>query len=178
MQEINRQGWPQWQRKRYAYVGAAPAAGADFTITVPAGRVWEVVSIQASLTTSGVAGTRQVSLSLSDGQTVFLTLAAFTTQIASLTRRYTWFTGAAPYTISTDIVSQVPPLILQQTSVIASSTASKDTADQWTGPLLQVIETTFGSQPLLVPGLPDFVTVDAAVTTQTIPPPDLDVPRG
>jgi hypothetical protein len=165
----NPQGWPQWQRRRYTATVAAPAVNTEWTQTVPPGKVWEVLSIQASLVTDGNAATRQVSLSLTDPVVAYLVLGAFTTQLASLTRRYTWFPGAAPYAISTDIVSQTPPLIMQPGSVITSATASRQVGDQWSAVQINVIESTIGSQPVEVEGIPDWVAILAGYVTQYIP---------
>jgi len=164
-----RQGWPQWQRYRSVLTVAAPAAGADWSLTVPAGHIYEVLSIQASLVTSAAVATRQVSLTLSNGVAVFLTLAAGFSQLTGLTRRYAWYPFANPYTVLPDGINEIPTTILQGLSIIASSTALIDAGDQWSAVKLQVVDTLVSSNPLYVSGMPDYVAEQASVVTAEIP---------
>lgn len=70
---------------------ANPAAGADFTVTVPAGANWVLNSVSARLVTSATVATRLPALVISDGSgnVVFNGPTAYG-QTATLTWTYTW----------------------------------------------------------------------------------------
>ena len=50
---------------------AAPAAGAEFSITVPGGEVWELHTLLTKLTTDATVANRHLELTLDDGNTVY-----------------------------------------------------------------------------------------------------------
>lgn len=72
---------------------AAPAAGADFTIAVPAGARWELLSLFATLTTAVAVANRVVTLTIDDGTHVFLKSSQQQQQAASLAWDYFWAPG-------------------------------------------------------------------------------------
>lgn len=86
------------------YVTDSAANDSDKTITVPAGVVWYVLNIYASLATSADAGNRLMALIVSDGNgTEVYRNAAANVQTASTTEYYAWMAqiGAPAETVAT-----------------------------------------------------------------------------
>lgn len=125
------------------YTLTDPAAGADFTITVPTGVVWKLLAVRAELTSDGNAATRSVVLELADGSNTFFDTGAAGTQAASLTYTYSWAPGvgtdvnAAGVPETTSLPSEV---WLPEGYTLASVTASKQAGDQWARIVVQVEE--------------------------------------
>lgn len=134
-------GESPFQRVRRVVLGTAPAAAADWSITVPMGKLWHVTSIVASLTTSVTAATRSVGLLVSDGHDNFVSAGPAGTQIASLTDTYNWFEGAGGFGFGNWITQPIPHLTIPAGYTISSSTTAIQAGDQWTKPVLWVVET-------------------------------------
>lgn len=150
-------GESPFERIRRTFIGVAPSAGADWSVTVPGGVVWRVLSILASLTSSATAGTRAVNLTVSDGKTVFVDAAPAGTQAISLTYKYAWWKEAGGLAVGTTVCQPIPPLDLPAGFVIASSTANISATDQWTAPVLYVVEAKTKQGPIEIDMLPDMV---------------------
>lgn len=146
-----------WRRSRQIIVGAAPAAGADWSVTVPAGELWELRSVFAQLVTSAAVATRGARLVVNDGTAAFLTLPAPATQAASLTGTYTWAPHGPQLALAQANIGFVPELSLMPGWSIASSTAAIDAGDQWTAPRLYVVRTTVRSGDIDLGELPELV---------------------
>jgi hypothetical protein len=78
-----------------------PAAGVDWTVTIPASVRWRIMGIVAVLATSAVAGNRQVILQLTQAGATACKSAAVPTQIASTVVSYNY--GAGITTLLTQI---------------------------------------------------------------------------
>lgn len=79
------------QVKRIA--GAQPAAGADWTVTVTAGKSWVLFAVYAVLT-QGLTQTPQPILFIDDGANVMLeSIGSTAAQAASTTAAYNWAPG-------------------------------------------------------------------------------------
>lgn len=115
-----------WRRVRVVNVGAVPAAGADWLVTCPAGKVWRVLSVYAVLTSSATAGQRLPRLQVGDGGATFLDVPPVNGQQASIAHRYAWTEHAGPWQAVTG----------QPTSLLASavSTAAAGTVLSYTVP--------------------------------------------
>lgn len=124
-----------------------PAAGADFTVTVPAGSTWVVQAVRGQLVSSAVAGNRLPALRIGDGFTELQRIAAVNNQATGLTWVYTWLPGygyaPATGTIQNLSLGSLAP-VLYAGSTIAAVTAAIDVGDQWSGVALQVLEYTVG----------------------------------
>ena len=145
------------RRVRVVAAAATPAAGADWSLTVPAGHLYELLSVYASLVTDANVATRSVSLVLTDGQATYLVLAAPGTQAASLTWGYAWTQHGNAYAGADGIVSGIPRLLLEPGWTIAASTASKQAGDQWGTPRLLVLDTLIERGRVEVGQLPELL---------------------
>ena len=134
-------GESAWRRTRRTYLGSAPAAGADWSVTVPGGKAWRILSVRAALTTSVAAANRVAALTVSDGSAVFLTIPPAAVQAASLTWTYDWLEHGNNVQVGTLLSGGFPDLIIPAGFVIASSTSLLDAGDQWAAPRLYVVET-------------------------------------
>lgn len=115
-----------------------PAAGVDFTYTVPSGKRGKLMLWSGKLTTSADAANRSVRFSITVGsQTAFIhpTAAGFANQTASAEEYYTLAIGV----IASDGADQefrvgaLPKeLELPAGSVIATTTTNIDNTDAWT----------------------------------------------
>lgn len=73
--------------------GTDPAAGAEASVTVPAGDNWTLTSALISLVTDATVANRRVHLIIDDGTTTVLNLVGSVDQAASLTVVYSWTAG-------------------------------------------------------------------------------------
>jgi len=125
-------------------VGADPAAGAEATITVPAGESWILRSFALTLVTAIAVATRQVTLRITDGTSELAAAIAGDTQIESLTRDYVFAVGGAAFastarpTGNTVIGAALPELTLPPGSVIETLTDAIQAADDFSVPTLLV----------------------------------------
>lgn len=113
---------------------ATPAAGAEWSVTLPGNQIWEVRSITATLVTSAAVATRRPSLVIDDQTTTFMRLVSGITSAASLTTVWSWVNG---YDLETGasgsaVTDPFPAdLTLPAGHRIRSVTAAIDVADQW-----------------------------------------------
>jgi hypothetical protein len=115
---------------------ASPAAGAEFTITVPASEVWDFYSLNARFVSSGSAGNREPSFAIKDGTNTIYRASINAYQIASRDFRYS-FARNVPLTshAGTNNIWTVPcpPIRLAAGYTIGSVTGGILVGDQWSG---------------------------------------------
>lgn len=111
-----------------------PAAGADWTFTVPPSSRFKIVSLNAVLTTSAAGANRQVQLIITNaGGSVVWVGSASANIPASTTANVsaTGLSGGTPI-ITTDVFVPLPPdLFLEGTFILKSLTVGIQGADQW-----------------------------------------------
>lgn len=118
-----------------------PAAGAQFSVTVPGGRAWLVRSVHFRLVTDATAGTRGARIEVETQGVVVLQMLAGAGQGASLTRDYTFARGLASAERDTIINAPiVDPLLLLPADVISSAVVSMAAGDQISNVRLWVVE--------------------------------------
>jgi len=112
---------------------AAPAAGADFSQTVPGNRIWNLRSCRISLTTAVAVANRYVILQITDGTNIKVRWYPAITQPAGQTTEYDFQqgslsqTGGAPF-----ILSYIPtPFFIRSGWVIQTATVNIQAADQF-----------------------------------------------
>ena len=123
---------------------ATPAAGANWSITVPAGASWTLNSVRATLATSAAVANRVPDLQIKDGSgNIVMDALAGVAQTASLTDVWNWSAGAATSTVlgATNTVGLPAGFKLNAGWVIQQATAGLQAADQWSGIALAVTET-------------------------------------
>ena len=128
-------------------VPAAPAAGADWSLTVPGGFRWRLVSLVGRLVTSATVANRYPTLTLSDGTTVFARVPAITAAVASGTSFYWWAIGGGSYVPSTLTTPQslwLPDMWLESGYVVNANTSALDATDQWSQVAAYVVESRTG----------------------------------
>jgi hypothetical protein len=124
-------------------VGADPAANAEFSQAVPAGKTWNLLAVTVSLV-QGITQTPQPTLILDDGTTTFFqTFGASSAQNASVTTQYTWsadlpLTAGGAATVAT---APIPAdLYLGPGSRIRSSTIGIGANSNYGAPAFYVVE--------------------------------------
>ncbi len=135
---------------------ANPAAGADFTITVPAGRTWEILGVAGQFTTSAVAGNRTPSLFLQvRGNPAGISITSGAVIPASQGNNMCWGIGLPAFgpldgTLNTALPQR---MLLNAGDKLGSSTAGILAGDQWSNIYLWVNETFIQSSinPLPLP---------------------------
>lgn len=126
-------------------LGANPAAGAEISEVVPAGKFWIPLSVWVELV-QGITQTPQPVLVIDDGANqIFEALGSSAAQAASSTTKYTWSldlplsgqVGATPNTRSTAPLS---PLILPAGYRIRTVTLGLGANSDYGAPVLYVAE--------------------------------------
>ena len=125
--------------------GDDPAAGAECSIRVPAGEIWELRSFLVNLTTDIAAATRVPVLVLSDGNTDFLRVPTVLTVTASQTRQTCWTPHGWGIASSDANIAVVPlinaPILLPGWQVRTVTTALQ-AGDNYTAPVALVRRVT------------------------------------
>lgn len=127
-------------RTRRVIPVTAPAAGADWAITVPGGHAYTVLSASGILTTAvGSTGDIPALQYTAEGLLVgrwslLLALAA------SIAHRVTWSEHGVTGAMFDTEVASIPTLTLPAGSVIESRTLNIAGGDQWSGVALYVID--------------------------------------
>jgi hypothetical protein len=124
-------------------LGTDPAAGAEFTVTVPAGKYWHLVAVTVSLA-QGITQTPQPTLIIDDATNVlFQGFGASSAQNASVTTQYTWAPNA-PLTAGGAATVATAPLpggvILAPGWRVRSSTLGIGANSNYGVPSLYVVE--------------------------------------
>jgi len=137
---LDGEGWAQ------AVTIGNPAAGTDWSQTVPTNARWELVAASALLTTSAVVANRQPRLIADDGATPVFEAASPVAITAGLAIRESWGAGAGG-PVSADILtggavsSGLPnDLYLPAGFRVRSATGAIDVGDQWSAIRLYVRE--------------------------------------
>ena len=123
--------------------GTNPAAGSDFSQTVPAGRVWNIHAMSFFFTTSATVANRRVHIEFAIAGGPSLDIYSADDQAASLSLKYTvaGFTGAHPQSNDNDHIIMLPPNIwLPDGSTIITDTLNIQVGDDYTAPLFLVEE--------------------------------------
>ena len=121
--------------------GSDPAAGAEWSETVPTGKVWKLLAVRAALVTSAVAGNRRVSIVIDDGTNIIFAARDESVQAASLTHTYYGTLAEARAVADTDHYVQIPDgLWLAAGYRVRSSTTLIDVGDNWGAPVFTIEE--------------------------------------
>ena len=112
---------------------ADPAAGAEFSLTVTAGQVWEIQAVKLFFTTAVAAATREVSLIFDDGVNILFRQVAAVSQIASLGYSYNCSQFGAYYSpvVTNTYLVPISRPILAGGSRIRTFTTGLQGADQY-----------------------------------------------
>jgi hypothetical protein len=120
-----------------------PAAGANWSITVPAGASWTLTSVRATLATSAAVANRVPDLQIKDGSgNIVMDALAGVAQTATLTDTWSWSSGGVTSTVlgASNSVALPWAFRLNPGWVIQQVTTGLQAADQWSGIALSVIE--------------------------------------
>lgn len=134
-----------------------PAAGADWSVTVPAGEFWHIQSLTATLATSAVVGNRAPRLEISDGVNRIDEIQPSTVQAASIAAQRWGMSpgGATPANSNGANVGGwggPQPFLLSPGYILSTSTVNLDVGDQWSQIALDVWFT-------IIPFSADAITV-------------------
>lgn len=137
------------QRGRYkmlgriiTVIGTDPAAGVEVADNVPAGEIWELISVRFVLVTDATVANREVRLFISDGSNNIFRSGTGVLQVASLTINY--FAAAFGFRGALDnagleLAIPIPPgLILLPAYVLGTATFNLQAGDDFSFPLYNV----------------------------------------
>ena len=122
---------------------ANPAAGAEWSITVPGGVSWIVCTLMSRLVTDATVANRSPVLALNDGSNDVARLPSAGVQAASLNQRHSWARGFSPAAATANAVefcSGLPLAPLPANMILKSSTVQLAAGDQYSGVALYVIQ--------------------------------------
>jgi hypothetical protein len=130
-----------------------PAAGADFTLTVPdAGQVWEIVAVRARFVTSAAVANRFLTFNVKDaaGNIVFQTafgtaVTASITEGVVLSQMFASVSGDVSNTKIVTLPLPEGPYLPRWT--INSVTTAIDTGDQWSQIVVWYRQLGLGAPP-------------------------------
>lgn len=121
----------------------APAAGADWTTTVPALVRWRLISAAAQIVTSATVANRLTRLRVTRAGVIIHDCATTAIITASLTVRVGYTSNSGAFSGAVGSVVHVPyngDLYLLAGDVVSSSTVAIDATDQWSAVALNVEE--------------------------------------
>jgi hypothetical protein len=121
-----------------------PAAGANWSITVPAGASWTLTSVRATLATSATVANRIPDLQIKDASgNIVMDALAGVAQTATLTDTWSWSSGGVTSTVlgASNSVALPWSFRLNPGWVVQQVTAGLQAADQWSAIALSVMET-------------------------------------
>lgn len=127
----------------YSIAVPNPAAGVDWTQTVPTGARWLLHGIYATLTTAVAAGNRQPLLVLDDGVNRLTAQNTALVQAGSLANDWTWDPGNPTTGVFANSVNDIDlpfPVPLFAGYRVRTVTLALQAADQWSGIRLLVEE--------------------------------------
>ena len=127
----------------YSFSVTSPAAGADWTQTVPTGARWLLHGIYATLATSATAGSRNPLLLVDDGTNRLGAQDTALTQGVSLTNDWTWVPGTPTtglFATPVNVVDLPFPMPMFAGWRIRTLTAALSATDQWSAIRLLVEE--------------------------------------
>lgn len=122
------------ERTRVPVDVANPAAGADWSVRTPGGKLWMVLGFRATLATSAVVANRQLRVSITDGAVERANCQAITATItANLTATLGGYRGAVPGGAGSALVGGVglPDWPLDAGWTFGVVTVGLDAGDQW-----------------------------------------------
>lgn len=120
---------------------AAPAAGAEATITVPAGEIWKIHTISVQLVTDANVANRRVHILVDDGSGIGIEMFTEQDQAAGLTRNYSFAQyGILPDTIDGNAICAPLPANLFTVDSLTISTVTQNiqVGDQYNQMVLSV----------------------------------------
>lgn len=122
--------------------GTDPAAGNDFSETVPTGARWRLINLHVALTTSIAAANRNPLFIMDNGTTPFFELYPSAVQTASLTVHYQLSNGLALAAASSGLATLPLPnaVILGAGFRFYVATTALQAGDDWAAPWYQVEE--------------------------------------
>lgn len=127
----------------------APGAGNDWSIAVPGGFRWDVVSLMATFTTSAVVANRFPVVYLSDGTTTYLQQPSLGPCVASGVYYLNWQANGSAYNptgFQTWQNMPLPCLTLPTGHVLSVATTNLDVGDAWSAIRLLVRESVTGPE--------------------------------
>lgn len=113
---------------------ATPAAGADWSIHVPNGELWDVLSIRGLLTASSQAANRAVNVIYTTGEVEYMRSAVGTLIVASKAAVVSFIADiSAPVAVGLTYQGALPPhkSYVPGGHYIKSATEAIDAGDQW-----------------------------------------------
>jgi hypothetical protein len=123
--------------------GTDPAAGAEIVETVPAGKIWRLLSIRFALVTDATVASRRTHVIIDDGTSELFRVSGSTDQTASSTARFSL--SPAFGTISNNASTNhfpMPSIHLEPGFRIQTSTSNIQAGDNYGAPIMYVEEWT------------------------------------
>lgn len=122
---------------------ADPAAGADWSVTVPAGVTWELLSFHTRLATSAAVANRFPSWLVKDPDgNEWQRIVQFSAATAGQTEAISGVSGFGDHVTggTTIMPMQTPPIVMPSGHKLVGGTSSIDVADQYSQTIVTVRE--------------------------------------
>lgn len=145
---------------------ANPGAGNQWSFALPGDRIWRIRGVVGKLTTSAVAGNRQVGITVSDQSDVLACAVAPAVTAAALATTYAFninAPGNATASAGGFASCPLPDIIVPGGFIIASVATAFDPGDAWTG--VRIWAETLLSQPMGVHEYRDALELAERVMT-------------
>lgn len=122
--------------------GTDPAAGAEWSETVPTNARWRLINVRAALVTDATVANRIPAITIDDGTTIVFAMPSHANQAASLTFTYHGFAAATNgFASGLTIAVPIPPdLVILPGWRVRSVTSALQAGDNWGAPQLWVEE--------------------------------------
>lgn len=150
-------GVSPYRRSIIALRPGNPAAGQEWTVTVPAGHIYLVKSVQAVLTTSAAVASRVPALIFASSEGNIARASVGGSVAANSLSYCEWMPSSGGYQNGPFNHGALPEYMLQPGWTIGSLTYAMDAGDTLTGVRLVVIDTTIRDGSVDVSDLPEMV---------------------
>ena len=124
------------------YTISDPAAGSDYTLTVPAGETWYLQGFKCTLNTSAAVATRFPLLHVKIGTNDVYYVPAASGIAAGAGDVIIWTPLAPAATVSNVLVAGSPDIPLQPGTTLSTSTQNLQAADQYVQGTLSILAYT------------------------------------
>lgn len=149
-------GETPFRRSRRTIQVAQPAAGQEWSLTVPAGHVYRLEAVRFQYVADANVASRYVRLPITDGNAEVARALLGTDIAATDDVTVSYWREAQPFTSFADVTAPLPTMDLQAGWTISTTTLNMQVGDQFKGIVVTVLDITVRGGPADLDDIPDL----------------------